>query len=747
MADLKISQLSAATTVSLNDVVPVVNQETTKKLSFDTIFTAGRSYYLPLSGGGTIEGNLTINGLLSTSNVGITPTDLGTVYNLKATTTRGEYENSPANSVWVFARASSTVLALFESGFSSSPRVISNIGGATLILQDNLGVQVFIPPFTNVQVFYDRSSPASPFQILMSTPRGIDISNLFYSGTKLNIETIPTGSVANTVCLGNDPRLSNNRAPIVHKINHAIGGSDPLTPTDIGAVATVEKGSANGVATLNSNGKVPDEQLPELVVAEYLGAVYSQAEMLQLIGQKGDWCIRADKETSWIISGSNPSLITSWTEIIYPPSPHVYSVNGKKGDVIITLGDLLSATALLSSTSFAGLTAARASNNLVPGVRYEIKDFQLKWWNQSANNTVILTSSVIEPLYVLALSGNKLSHEAYSSLYPEDTIYYDIDAKTSSTWGTINTDVAIPNFKGWIARRTNPRLKIDTEWDWRHITHNCCRLNTSSVSVWTAGTYNEFAVVKDNDGKLFYSKKNNNTETLENSDFWQPISDYNETLTYFATDEFSNFSTLYNNTLSSNRLSLPWSSDRIQQPTFTSSLTSIGVSSHENCKSIQIGSGYNTVFLASSAVKQTTLSERSKNNTFGALCSFNHFNNKTENNIFGNNLTNNTFSTTLSSVVNSNFSNNNCSGKAIISNSHIANSFSNNNVTESFSNNIVGSNFNHNNIIAETNNLNFVSSTHVYNTYNTTFVINSIGNLRLTYFNSNDQLLVVNPTL
>ena len=49
-------------------------------------------------------------------------------------------------------------------------------------------------------------------------------------------------------------------APSIHASQHSSNGADPIIPENIGAIPTNEKGAVNGVATLDSNGKVTAEQ-------------------------------------------------------------------------------------------------------------------------------------------------------------------------------------------------------------------------------------------------------------------------------------------------------------------------------------------------------------------------------------------------------------------------------------------------------------------------------------------------------
>lgn len=49
-----------------------------------------------------------------------------------------------------------------------------------------------------------------------------------------------------------------------HASQHGANGSDPITPDAIGAIASTAKGTAGGVASLGTDGKVPASQLPEI---------------------------------------------------------------------------------------------------------------------------------------------------------------------------------------------------------------------------------------------------------------------------------------------------------------------------------------------------------------------------------------------------------------------------------------------------------------------------------------------------
>lgn len=127
--------------------------------------------------------------------------------------------------------------------------------------------------------------------------------------------------------------------PSPHKSSHVTGGSDPLTPADIGAEASSNKGQPGGYASLDGSGQIPAAQIPSIAITEFLGTAANEASMLALSGQRGDWCVRTDTGTAWIITGTDPAILAGWTQFVYPAAP-VSSVAGRTGAVTLSTADV-----------------------------------------------------------------------------------------------------------------------------------------------------------------------------------------------------------------------------------------------------------------------------------------------------------------------------------------------------------------------------------------------------------------------
>jgi hypothetical protein len=388
--------------------------------------------------------------------------------------------------------------------------------------------------------------------------------------------------------------------------------------------------------------------------------------------------------------------------------------------------------ALIISKKYAELKALKDASQLVPGQYYKITDFQLKWWNQSINDTTVKTSSVIEPLNVLAIAVNKFSPIAYSDLYPTDTIYYDFEATTSYNWGQINNTVPIDGIKGIIFRRIDNKWDIDIPYDFRHITVNCCRPDLSSISEWSSSvSYKELDVVKSNN-KLYFAIWDNINVPINNPYNWQAVSDYNEGLTYFPTDESWGFIAYKPISAFNNNwqylINLPaLTSSRIQKPTFTTTSESVGVfvetsayvklgsSSHSNVftdsiKNVSLGNNsYFNIFKNTLGLKTGDTFERNilgnyiRDNIFGQNCGKNIIHSAFENNVAD---------TFWHNILGSGASDNTFEGKAAgnifgggLFRNKLSTGFNSNFVKHQFSYNNIGNNFNGNIIGAGANNI------------------------------------------
>lgn len=90
-----------------------------------------------------------------------------------------------------------------------------------------------------------------------------------YTGTETAFNTAlakTPGHIAdeNIHVTSEEKKMWGGKAAGKHASQHKTGGSDPIAPGDIGAIAASTKGAAGGVASLDASGKVPSGQLPEI---------------------------------------------------------------------------------------------------------------------------------------------------------------------------------------------------------------------------------------------------------------------------------------------------------------------------------------------------------------------------------------------------------------------------------------------------------------------------------------------------
>lgn len=103
---------------------------------------------------------------------------------------------------------------------------------------------------------------------------------------------------------------------------------------------TDQKGAANGLATLDGNGNIDSGQLPDITITDTFEAA-NEAAMLALVAQTGDIAIRADVNKTYILQGSDPTVLANWRELPAPTDGgYVTSFNGRTGVVVLQNADV-----------------------------------------------------------------------------------------------------------------------------------------------------------------------------------------------------------------------------------------------------------------------------------------------------------------------------------------------------------------------------------------------------------------------
>jgi hypothetical protein len=133
---------------------------------------------------------------------------------------------------------------------------------------------------------------------------------------------------------------------------------DRQTHTGEQAISTITGLSTSLAAKADLvGGVVPTSQIPSVALVEFLGAVASQAAMLALRGQPGDWAIRTDRATEWVIVANNGATLSDWYELPTGIAP-VGSVNGQTGSVVLGTGDVAESGGNLYFTAARAISAA-----------------------------------------------------------------------------------------------------------------------------------------------------------------------------------------------------------------------------------------------------------------------------------------------------------------------------------------------------------------------------------------------------
>lgn len=179
----------------------------------------------------------------------------------------------------------------------------------------------------------------------------------------LSIDRIPTGTSSTTVAAGNHSHSNYASTSHTHDDRYYTQSETDSLLSD--KMNKDQKGVANGLASLGSDGKIPTGQLPALAINNTF-TVSSQTAMLALTAQRGDIAIRTDKGSSYILAADAPATLSNWKELIANPTIAAATSTSAGIVELATNAEVVSGTSATRAVTPAALTAAlNAAGNVV----------------------------------------------------------------------------------------------------------------------------------------------------------------------------------------------------------------------------------------------------------------------------------------------------------------------------------------------------------------------------------------------
>lgn len=220
-------------------------------------------------------------------------------------------------------------------------------------------------------------------------------------------------------------------------------------------IPLAQKGANSGVAPLNASGKIDPTYLPAQSVSDVF-TVNSQAAMLALsTATQGDYAIRTDQSKTYILNGSDPSVLGNWVEL--PAATGIVTLNGKSGSTVTINTDDVGEgvtnkyyTDARARTAISG-TGAISYNNATGAISLTSSGVTSGTYNtvtvgtdgrvNSASNTAYLTATDLVPYYTktnLQTGGQAQVHWSNITNVPTSVaLSFEMQENSGSTSSTI----------------------------------------------------------------------------------------------------------------------------------------------------------------------------------------------------------------------------------------------------------------------------------------------------------------------
>ena len=215
-------------------------------------------------------------------------------------------------------------------------------------------------------------------------------------------------------------------------------------------VLDADKGSANGVATLDGSGLVPSSQIPPLAISDTF-VVASESAMLALTAQVGDVAVRTDNNKTFILQSSPASTLTNWVQILTPPAVTSIATSSPiTGGTITTTGTIgindatteqKGAVQLTDSVSSTSTTTAATPNSVKTVYDLATTNATAQQIHVYVKNGAGVALTKGQAVYINGASGANPTIVLAKA---------DAEATSSKTLGLLEQDLAVNAF-GYVA--------------------------------------------------------------------------------------------------------------------------------------------------------------------------------------------------------------------------------------------------------------------------------------------------------
>ena len=328
-----------------------------------------------------IEANLTLNnigGVLGGTKGGTGLAALGSsnqMFGINNAGTAAEYKTISGTNITVTHSAGGINLSTVNNGTVTS---VAATGSTGLTVSGSPITGSGTLAFTLGSELQGLSSLAA-LGIVSKTATGTYAARSIVSGNSTISITNPLGTAGNIgLDLSTIGSAGSYKIVVTDVYGRVISGTNPTTLAGFGitdAVNTAALGVANGVATLDVNGKLNLSQLPNLAITDTF-VVSSQSQMTSLTAEIGDIAVRTDLTKTFILRSLPSTTVGNWQELLNPTNTNVGTVTSvsasgpssgitvtgspitNSGNIDIALSNDLLALENLASTGFAVRTAA-----------------------------------------------------------------------------------------------------------------------------------------------------------------------------------------------------------------------------------------------------------------------------------------------------------------------------------------------------------------------------------------------------